>query len=92
MPGTSTSQYSKMKLLVMDLTGPMSVSTWDGFLYVLVVVEVSCHYAVGHLLYNKDETRPTIHNIVAMLKWQFGLKAHRLRSDNGTEFINTTMS
>jgi len=23
MPGTSTSQYSKMELLVMDLTGPM---------------------------------------------------------------------
>jgi len=34
MPETSTSQYSKMELLVMDLTGPISVSTWDGFLYV----------------------------------------------------------
>jgi len=27
MPGASTSQYSKMELLVMDLTGPMSVPT-----------------------------------------------------------------
>jgi len=75
MPGTSTSQYSKIELLVMDLTGPMSVPTWDGFLYALVVVEVSCRYTVGHLLHDKDETGPTIHNIVAMLEWQSGLKA-----------------
>jgi len=69
MPGTSTSQYSKIELFVMDLTGPMSVPTWDGFLYALVVVEVSCRYTVEHLLYDKDETGPTIHNIVAMLEW-----------------------
>jgi len=92
MPGTSTSQYSKMELLVIDLTGPMSVPTWDGFLYALVVVEVSCRYAVGRLLRDKDETGPTVRNIVAMLERQSGLKARRLRSDNGTEFINTTMS
>ena len=92
MPGTSTSQYSKMELLVMDLTGPMSVPTWDGFLYALVVVEVSYRYAVGCLSRDKDETGPTIHNIVTMLERQSGLKAHQLRSDNGTEFINTTMS
>ena len=28
----------------MDLTGLMSVLTWDGYLYTLVIVEVSCHY------------------------------------------------
>jgi len=76
MPGTSTSQYSKMELLVMDLTGPMSVPTWDRFLYALVVVEVSCCYAVGCLLCDKDETRPTVCNIVAMLEQQSGLKTH----------------
>jgi len=92
MPGTSTSQYFKMELLMIDLTGPMSVSTWDGFLYALVVIEVSCHYAVGRLLHDRDETGPTVRNIVAMLERQSGLKAHRLRSDNGTKFINTTMS
>ena len=67
-------KYSKIELLVIDLTGPMSVPTWDGFLYALVVVEVSCHYAVGHLLHNKDETGPTVCNIMAMLEQQSGLK------------------
>jgi len=34
----------------MDLTGPMSVTTWDSYIYVLVVVEVSYHYPVKRLL------------------------------------------
>ena len=55
LPGSSASQYSKMELLVMDLTEPMSVSTWDGYLYMLVVVKVSCYYAVSHLLKEKEE-------------------------------------
>lgn len=29
-PKASTSQYKKMDLLVVDLTGPMSVETWSG--------------------------------------------------------------
>ena len=39
----------------MDLTGLMSVPTWDGYLYILVVVEVSCYYAVNCLLKEKKE-------------------------------------
>jgi len=74
MPGTSTSQYSKMELLMIDLTGLMSIPTWDGFFYALVVVEVNCHYTMGHLLHNKDKTGPTVYNIVAMLEQQSGLK------------------
>jgi len=41
-PKSNDIHYSKIELIVMDLTGPMSVPTWDGFLYALVVVEVSC--------------------------------------------------
>jgi len=55
LPGSSASQYSKMKLLIMNLTRPMFISTWDGYLYVLVVVEVSCCYIVSCLLKKKEE-------------------------------------
>jgi len=37
MPGTSNTKYGKMELVVMDLTGPISVPTWDGYVYALVV-------------------------------------------------------
>ena len=55
MPGTSNTKYGKMELVVMDLTGPISVPTWDGYVYALVIVEVSCRYSVGCLLKSKKE-------------------------------------
>lgn len=88
MPETSASKYSKMELLVMDLTGPITVPTWDGYQYALVVIEVSCCYAVGRLLREKDEAGIAVRDIVAMLEHQSGLKAHRLQSDNGSEFVD----
>ena len=39
----------------MNLIGPMLVSTWDRYLYILVVVKVSCHYTVSCLLKNKKK-------------------------------------
>ena len=60
LSGSSISQYSKIELLIINLTEPMSVLTWDRYLYALVVVEVSCHYAVGHLLNEKEKTGITI--------------------------------
>ena len=76
----------------MDLTGPISVPTWDGFLYALVIIEVSCHYPVGRLLHNKDETSTTVRDILVMSERQSGQKIRRLCSDNGSEFINQTMA
>ena len=80
-----------MKLLVMDLTGPMSIPIWDEYLYALVMVEVSCWYPVGHLLKKKEDTGIAVRNVIAMLEQQSGLKTHRIHSNNGSEFVNSTM-
>ena len=76
----------------MDITGPMSVPTWDGFLYALVIVEVSCRYPVGRLLRTKEDVGVTVRDVLAMLERQFRLKVRHLRSDNGSEFVNDTMN
>ena len=76
----------------MDLTGPMLVPTWDGFLYALVIIEVSCCYPVGRLLRSKDETGTAVHDILVMFERQSGQKICYLSSDNGSEFINQTMA
>jgi len=60
--------YSKIELFVIDLTGLIFVFIWNEYLYTLVVVEISCHYAIEHLLYSKEETRPTIQDIIALLE------------------------
>ena len=78
MPGTSNTKYSKMKLVVMDLTGPISVPTWDGYAYALVVVEVSCQYPVRRLLISKEEAGGAVRDVIAMLEYQSGLKVKRL--------------
>ena len=52
--------------------------TWDRYLYALVIVKVSYHYIVSHLLQEKEEARVAVCDIAAMLEHQSGLKAHRL--------------
>ena len=76
----------------MDLTGPMLVPTWDGFLYALVIIEVSCCYLVKRLLHNKNETGTTVHDILAVLERQSKQKVCCLCGNNGSEFINQTMA
>jgi len=57
-----------------------------------VIVEVSCKYPVGRLLCTKKDIGVTIHNVLAMLERQSGLKVHCLCFDNGSEFVNDTMN
>jgi len=78
MPGTSNTKYNKMELVVIDLTGPISVPTWDGYVYVLVIVEVSCQYPIGCLLKLKEEVEGAVRNVIAILEHQSGLKVKRL--------------
>jgi len=62
-----------MQLLVMDLTRSMSIPTWDGYLYALVIVKMSCCYTVGHLLKEKEKISIAIQDIIAMMEHQSGL-------------------
>ena len=68
----SFSLYLKIKLVVMDLIGLMSILTWDGNLYVLVAVEVSYCYPVEYLLKCKEEVGVVVRDVVAMLERQSG--------------------
>jgi len=92
MQGISKTKYSKMELVVMDLIGPISVFTWNSYVYALVVIEVSCWYPVGCLLKSKEEARGTVRDMIAMLECQSGLKIKRLQSDNNSEFINSSIN
>jgi len=77
--------------MVMDLTGFISVTIWDGHTYVLVVVETSCYYFVGRLLKSKKEARLAVRDIIAMLERQLEVKVQQFGSNNGSEFVNLIM-
>jgi hypothetical protein len=77
-----------MDLLVVDLTGPMSVKTWTGMSFALVAVEASRQFGVGELLESKDEAAEALKRIIAMLERQSGKLLKRIRTDNGSEWVN----
>ena len=86
----STTQYKKMELIIMDLTGPMSVQTWSGMLYALILVEAHSRYRVGQLLKLKDSDTisDTLKVTITMLECQLGVKVKKIRTDNSKEFVN----
>jgi hypothetical protein len=88
LPKTSTTEHPKMGLLVVDLTGPMSVETWSGMSYASVVVEASCRFGSGELLASKDDAYGMLTRTVTRLERQSGEKCWVIRSDNGNEFVN----
>ena len=92
MSRTSKTKYSKMELVIMDLTGPISVPTWNSYVYALIVIEVSYWYSVRHFLKSKKEAGDAVRDMIAMLECQSGLKVKRLQNNNSSEFINLTMN
>ena len=81
-------KYDCLELVVIDLTGFISVAIWDGHTYTLVVVETSCYYFVGRLLKSKKEARLAVRDIIAMLERQLEVEAQQFGSNNGSKFIN----
>ncbi len=90
-PKQSTTTYGKCELLFVDATEPMSHPTWTVMWYTLVVVEVSCQFGVGDLLPSKERMAESLINTVARLEHQSGKKVRMICSDNGSEFVNSTV-
>ena len=63
-----------MELLAIDLTGPMSIATWSGMHYALVIVEASSRYTVCHLLEQKGDAVAALKEIITLLEQQSRLK------------------
>jgi hypothetical protein len=83
----STTKYEKMDLIIVNLTGPMSIKTWSGMSYILVIIEVSYHFPAGCLLQMKDKAAKILKKVIVMLERQSGKCLKHIRCDNGSEFI-----
>jgi len=91
IPKVSNTAYEKMELVIVNITGPMSVKTWTRQAYAMMVIEASCRYRVGQLLTKKEEVAETLKDVVTMLERQLGLKLKKIQSDNRTKFVNKTI-
>jgi histone deacetylase 1/2 len=70
----SHTHYEKMKLVIVDLSGPMSVTTWTGKAYTFVTIEMNSQLGIGELLKSKTEAAETLKTVVMRLEQQSGNK------------------
>ncbi|GJW73415.1 retrovirus-related pol polyprotein from transposon TNT 1-94 [Tanacetum coccineum] len=87
-PKSVPSTKSKLKLIHMDLCGPMSVESINGKRYILVIVDDYSRYTWVFFLRTKDEAPDMIINFINQIQRNMQTQILKVRSDNGTEFKN----
>nr|GEY56741.1 retrovirus-related Pol polyprotein from transposon TNT 1-94 [Tanacetum cinerariifolium] len=90
-PKSEDTSQEKFYLLHMDLCGPMHVESVNGKKYILVIVDDYSLFTWVKFLRSKDETSDFIIKILKMIQVRLKVLFRRIRTDNGTEFVNQTL-
>nr|GEU31030.1 putative ribonuclease H-like domain-containing protein [Tanacetum cinerariifolium] len=75
----------------MDLCGPMRVESINGKKYILVIVDDYSRFTWVKFLRSNDETLDFIIKFLKMIQVRLKVPVRRIRTDNGTEFVNQTL-
>nr|GEY09682.1 hypothetical protein [Tanacetum cinerariifolium] len=75
----------------MDLYGPMRVESVNGKKYILAIVDDYSRFTWVKFLTSKDETPDFIIKFLKMIQVRLKVSVRRIRTDNGTEFVNQTL-
>ncbi|GJU98982.1 retrovirus-related pol polyprotein from transposon TNT 1-94 [Tanacetum coccineum] len=90
-PKSEDTNQEKLYLLHMDLCGPMRVASVNGKKYILVILNGYSRFTWVKCLRSKDEAPDFIIKFLKMILVQLKVLARRIRTDNGTEFVNQTL-
>ncbi|GJZ43408.1 retrovirus-related pol polyprotein from transposon TNT 1-94 [Tanacetum coccineum] len=90
-PKLVPSSHSKLKLLHIDLCGPMRVASINRLKYILVIVNDYSRFTWVYFLHTKDETLEIIKKFIAQVQLNYNTKIHKIRTDNDTEFMNAIL-
>ncbi|GJR24474.1 retrovirus-related pol polyprotein from transposon TNT 1-94 [Tanacetum coccineum] len=85
------STESKLKLLHMDLYGPMRVASTNGKKYILVIVDDYSRYTWVYFLLTKYEAPDMIIDFVNQVQRNLKDRTLTIQTDNGTEFKNVKL-
>ncbi|GKC53439.1 retrovirus-related pol polyprotein from transposon TNT 1-94 [Tanacetum coccineum] len=91
-PKSKDTNQEKLYLLHMDLCGPMRVVSVNGKKYILVIVDDYSRFTWVKFLRSKDEAPDFIIKFLKMIQVRLKVPIQRIRTDNGTEFVNQTLS
>ncbi|GJU09081.1 retrovirus-related pol polyprotein from transposon TNT 1-94, partial [Tanacetum coccineum] len=90
-PKSEDTNQEKLYLLHMDLCGPMCVTSVNGKKYILVIVDDYSRFTWVKCLRSKDEAPAFIINFLKMIQVRLKGTVRRIKTDNGTEFVNQTL-
>ena len=92
-PSRSTSATTRpLELVHTDVMGPMKTKSKGGARYVLTFVDDYSRHVVVYFLTKKSEVVTKFKSFMKLYENQWGQRIKCLRSDNGTEFVNTPMT
>lgn len=77
------------QLIHMDLCGPMETDSLGGARYFLLIKDDYSRYRVVYFIKNKSETENKIYEFIMRTKTNPGHTIQTIRTDNGSEFINS---
>src|SRR5438128_4859277 len=80
-----------LELLHMDLFGPVAYISIGGNKYGFVIVDDYSHFTWVFFLQDKSEVQETFKKFARRAQNEFEVKIKRIRSDNGSEFKNTSI-
>ncbi|GJT78242.1 retrovirus-related pol polyprotein from transposon TNT 1-94 [Tanacetum coccineum] len=90
-PKSEDTNQEKLYLLHMDLCGPMRVASINGKKYILVIVDDYSRFTWVKFLRSKDEAPDFIIKFLKMIQVRLKVTVRRIRTDNGTKFVNQTL-
>nr|GEX61834.1 retrovirus-related Pol polyprotein from transposon TNT 1-94 [Tanacetum cinerariifolium] len=90
-PKSKDTNQEKLYLLHMDLYGPMRVKSVNGKKYIFVIVNDYSRFTWVKCLRSKDEAPYFIIKFLKLIQVRLKVPVRRIRTDNGTEFVNQTM-
>nr|GFA78659.1 hypothetical protein [Tanacetum cinerariifolium] len=90
-PKSKDTNQEKLYLLHMDLCGPMRVESVNGKKYILVIVDDYSRFTWVKFVKSKDEAPDFIIKFLKMIQVRLKVPVRRIRTDNGTEFVNHTL-
>ncbi|GJT41230.1 retrovirus-related pol polyprotein from transposon TNT 1-94 [Tanacetum coccineum] len=90
-PKSEDTNQENLYLLHMDLCGPMRVPSVNGKNYILVIVDDYSRFTWVKCLRSKDEAPDFIIKFLKMIQLRLKAPVRRIRTDNGTEFVNQTL-
>ena len=88
-PNSSIRSTACFELLHIDLWGPYNTPTVDGKKYFLTIMDDFSRVTWLFLLSHKSAVCVSIRMFLQYVQTQFGKKVKVLRTDNGTEFVNS---